>query len=1076
MVVNLMRDLLPGLALLCVQAALLGLALGKPEKRLRAWTMAWGLLTTYVILRTLSAHFSVPGLASASLAVLTLAGLAVVYSCSPRITVRFLMGGAPVALLWAMWNGTHAVQPLIASAPFCVLLLVAAFLQWRSETRLWSARVLALVLLCAAAATVALAFHGLPRPGAFSIVVLLLGCAVLLSVLGQERALGEEHLVGLTTLNLRTVPCQQGSYANLLQALLERLHSILRVDHLALWAGPQLDGNEVALAFGFSESFQQYLKQGGGKALTELAPRFGGLIIGRTLAQQPPAGLLESEAAFIEVRSRLLGEGFQGFTCLSLQNQKQVFGVVILGHGGRRGLQPSQLRFLLAFTNQTSIALENIALVNQSLRRVEEFEILTHIGTALSSSLDLESLLRLIHAELEKLLDVRNFYIAFRSSTGNVWFELEVEDGIELAPGVHGPGFCLAEIILESSEPRLVKRAGTSSGGQRSPKSWVGVPITIYGKAAGVLAVQNFEREFAYDEDHLRVLEIVAGQAAVALENARLFADESRISAQFAFLNGVARLIVSTLDVSEMLSSVARETQQYFQYEYVGIGVVNYQTKEFEFRAEAGPLAVSNGQPRSMPLGVGLMGAAARTGQVTLLNEIGQHAQTLPLHQEAQSALALPIVFAGQTMGVLSAESLVPNRFQPEHVRVLQMLVDQLAAALNNAMSFQQMQHQSVTDGLTGLKTRRYFMEALQTEWKRASRNNRSFSIILVDLDNFKQLNDTMGHLEGDLALTRVARLLQSKCRAGNIVARFGGDEFTILLPETTATQARTLCERLRLWINSDPLLSERHLVASFGVAGFPEHGASPEEVLRAADVGMYAAKRSGGDQVGHPAVVSAALDVSEPVSTHPASHTGEVSDFASAIPALFALASALDAKDALSPDHSVRVAHYAYAICEQLGLGRTESEEIRIAARLHDIGKSTFSPELLKKDGLTPEDWGTLRSHASLGAEMVSSLKGGERVASYIASHHENFDGTGYPMGLKGDLIPLGGRIIAVAEAFESMTQGPRASFTDLNEALREMDRLSGKRFDPLLVTMLQRALERERMLHEAWEKEPRQ
>ena len=138
----------------------------------------------------------------------------------------------------------------------------------------------------------------------------------------------------------------------------------------------------------------------------------------------------------------------------------------------------------------------------------------------------------------------------------------------------------------------------------------------------------------------------------------------------------------------------------------------------------------------------------------------------------------------------------------------------------------------------------------MSSELKRASRSGRPISVVLMDLDKFKSVNDTKGHLEGDLVLTRVGRLLEQKCRQSNVVARYGGDEFIILMPETGVEQAQILAERLRLWIAQDPMLSEHQITGSFGVASFPVHGFSMEDIIRVADAGMYVSKRKGGDRV----------------------------------------------------------------------------------------------------------------------------------------------------------------------------------------------------------------------------------
>src|SRR5438132_579330 len=217
---------------------------------------------------------------------------------------------------------------------------------------------------------------------------------------------------------------------------------------------------------------------------------------------------------------------------------------------------------------------------------------------------------------------------------------------------------------------------------------------------------------------------------------------------------------------------------------------------------------------------------------------------------DSHAVLCILITYGEKLQGVLNVESERESAFSPQDVLILNTLADLLATALHNSFVFQKLQQQSITDGLTGIKTRRFFWEALTSEWKRASRSGRPFSVVLMDLDKFKEVNDSLGHLEGDLVLARVGRLLEQKCRQSNVVARYGGDEFIILMLETGIEQAQILAERLRLWISQDPTLSEHHITGSFGVGSFPVHGFSMEDIIRVADAGMYVSKHAGGDRV----------------------------------------------------------------------------------------------------------------------------------------------------------------------------------------------------------------------------------
>lgn len=1053
----------------------------RPERYVRAWTWFWALLTLHAALRAAGQLWPRAGLAWVAAAVLTAAAAMLLLSARElrQIAVqgRNYLWLATVGAGWAYvaWFRPFPYPALAAPAIAVLLFAVAAFYLLQSPVGCWARRFASLALLLWGVSEwllyrfpvghTAAALAAVPAP-------MLLAVTMGAVIFEEERRAMEEHLLGLSMLNLSGGShVQSGGLPQVLNSLLDRLRNIVQVRHVALWAGPPLLPDAIELSRGFSSDFRQFFAQTAGPRLVQLLPRYGGLVVGRWRHPTAPIAGLETEPFFNQLRQQLSIEGDGGFTCLALQSRKRTFGLLLLGQMGQRRFLPGELRFLLALSTQTAVALENLSLIKASLRRSEEFEILTHIGTALSSSLSLDNLLRLIHAELQKLIDVRNFYVAFQHEISDeIRFELEVEDGAILPKRARPRRNALTEHVLASGEPLLVdgdvaefsRQAGLARSG-RNAQSWLGVPIIIHGRSVGVMAVQNYERNGAYDHDHLRILEIVAGQAAVAIENARLFAEEQRNAKQLEFLNHIAKLAISTLNPDAMLAAMAQEIQKHFPFDRIGVGVLNYQSKELEFKAEAGRKNTAGGSTlRRLPLGVGIVGAAARTGQLMLVNDLRQNPQAIPVHGDSGSALAIPITYGGQTLGILNLECDEAQAFSQEQLPILRTLADQLAVALNNSLTFQQMQQQAITDSLTGLKTRRFFMESLQSEWKRSSRSGLPFSVVLVDLDNFKSINDTLGHLEGDLTLARLARILEQRGRGSNIVARYGGDEFTILMPEANAEKAHTLCERMRVWIATDATLSERQLRASFGLASFPEHGSTPEEVLRAADVAMYASKAAGGDRVISAGDRGAVMP--PPAAPLPTATDPDQTNFAAALPALFALTVAIDSKDSLGSEHSLRVSRYSVLLAQSLKLNEEEQDRLRIAGRLHDIGKSSMGGELLRKQHLTPAEWAMLRSHPLTGAEMVAGLRGGEEVGALIASHHEWFDGSGYPRGLRGDQIPLGGRILALAEAFDAMTSstGHRPALT-FAEAGLELERSSGRQFDPLLVRVFLRALHEE-------------
>ena len=422
-------------------------------------------------------------------------------------------------------------------------------------------------------------------------------------------------------------------------------------------------------------------------------------------------------------------------------------------------------------------------------------------------------------------------------------------------------------------------------------------------------------------------------------------------------------------------------------------------------------------------------------------------------------------------------------------------LADLLATALHNSFVFQKLQQTAITDGLTGIKTRRFFWEALSSEWKRASRSGRPFSVVLVDLDKFKEVNDSMGHLEGDLVLARVGRLLEQKCRQSNVVARYGGDEFIILMPETGVEQAQALAERLRLWLSTDPMLQEHLITGSFGVASFPAHGITAEEIIRVADAGMYVSKHAGGDRVStadQPGDSESSALQRQMISGYiegflHREHTGpehleellatlrklsseEGRDEAGSVhilrEAIEALTRATELRELNGAGHGEMVARYSELIARGLGLSSEEVDGLVYAARVHDVGKLFIPERILNKSGpLTDEEFALVKLHAHAGGQIVGTLPGSHGLKPAVEHHHEAFDGTGYPGGLQGEQIPLGGRILAIADAYVNMTtERSFAPAKSSGQALTELERLSGIRYDGMLVRLLLRQLKTER------------
>jgi diguanylate cyclase (GGDEF)-like protein len=352
----------------------------------------------------------------------------------------------------------------------------------------------------------------------------------------------------------------------------------------------------------------------------------------------------------------------------------------------------------------------------------------------------------------------------------------------------------------------------------------------------------------------------------------------------------------------------------------------------------------------------------------------------------------------------------------------------------------------ALTDNLTGLGNHRSFQEDLQREIARRTRSGSCFSLVMLDLNGLKQLNDRFGHQAGDERIRAISDCLRATMRATDTAYRIGGDEFMVLLPAERAWGALEFARRLQEE-------TRRHHTEPTVTCGIAESVAfeTADTLLHRADLALYEAKRSGRQIVLHADGLAPKHDTrAEEVATRREHRLLAT-----------ALARAVDAKDAGTRNHCETVSELCVLIGQALGLDAERIERLRLAGLLHDVGKIGVSDGILQKPGRLDADEATeMSSHVRIGHAIVASAELQEE-ARWVLHHHEHFDGSGYPDGLRGDEIPPESRIILVADAFEAMTADrPYRLARPVHEALAELDGLAGMQFDPVCVDALRFAL----------------
>jgi diguanylate cyclase (GGDEF)-like protein len=403
------------------------------------------------------------------------------------------------------------------------------------------------------------------------------------------------------------------------------------------------------------------------------------------------------------------------------------------------------------------------------------------------------------------------------------------------------------------------------------------------------------------------------------------------------------------------------------------------------------------------------------------------------------------VVWTGASSAIMASVSLALKALWDESPFLALALAGPLVAvALHQRSTHEALRAMrlALTDPLTGLGNHRHFQEQLQVYLDDAAVTGAPLSVCLFDLDNFKQINDRYGHPVGDKVLAQVA----SRLRAAGNAFRLGGDEFALVLPGSGDAEALAQTERLVNALGADTTEHGGTVSFSGGVASFPQHGAERAELVRVADIALYWAKAEGKNRVR-------LYEADRPVAQH-LEELATGPDRIARLHAASALAGAVDARDAYVGSHSERVGELAAACAVQFGLPQEQVELVRLAGRLHDLGKVAIPEEILRKQGpLTAREREVLERHPQIGFGMLEPLAI-EPVASWVLHHHERWDGHGYPANLSGEQIPFGARIVLVADAYDAMLSDRvyRPMMTR-EAAVEELTRCAGTQFDPAIV-----------------------
>jgi len=434
------------------------------------------------------------------------------------------------------------------------------------------------------------------------------------------------------------------------------------------------------------------------------------------------------------------------------------------------------------------------------------------------------------------------------------------------------------------------------------------------------------------------------------------------------------------------------------------------------------------------------------------------------------SLLLVLIICFGLFLGLLF--SILSKRKLAKKTEILtkdnEGLKDKIISLQLNSQTLQRLNEKfnnlALRDYLTELYNYKYAIARLETEFARSKYGLNFLSILFIDIDYFSSVNDTYGRIFGDKILVQVADLLREHLESNAIIARYSGEEFLVILLDTPKYQATEEAKMIHSKLVSHQFRhdgSSAYLSISIGVASFPEdHATSAMQLVDFANKALCLSKEKGGNKVSifiqelFTDKEKKVLDESLESLKYKLEHMSKASKNA-LVEYIYALANAIRAKDSYTAQHSEDMVNICAETAKKIGLDEDAIENIKYGAMLHDLGKIGISEKiLLKKSELTPEERNQIMKHSQIGADIIRSIHVLKDVVPNVLYHHERYDGKGYPMGLKEEEIPIGARIIAVADAYQALASDrPYRNAYTKRQAIDILKEESGTHFDPKIV-----------------------
>ena len=660
----------------------------------------------------------------------------------------------------------------------------------------------------------------------------------------------------------------------LLQTLADHLGRLMNADacYISLWDETEQTALPGAAYGPLSETYHTIRVLPGETTFTASVLSAGEPLIANDITNSP---YMSQRLALLYNAQSMLG--------IPLIADERKIGAALVAYEKHHEFTTNEISICKQASGQLALAIAKARLFETEQHRAEQLTLINQISLDLASDLELDPLLRSLYAHLKKIVPVDMFYIALHDPTARQFYlPAYAQDDIYIShdqsesftysvlPMPDLTGHIIQDrktLYISDMEDKHVGMSATLPRlGDQTIRCYLGVPLLLHGEVTGVLSIQSYHPD-AYSPDLIRLIETIATQLSIALENVRLYQQAlATVERSEALRRAIQEISTSSLEAQEVYAAIHRATGLLMPAAAFVISLYDEKMQAIyqAYLYDHGELWPDEWESMENCFA----GYVLRKGRSFLINDFNDFPASEYAfnfygagNDDTLSGLAVPVFLAEKVVGVLFTQSYHKNAFTEDHRKLLEMIASQAAVALDNARLYSEVQRLAITDSLTGLYNRRHFFKLAYVEFERAVRYQHPLSAIMLDIDHFKNTNDTYGHLVGDVVLQAIANFCQQALRKIDVLARYGGEEFVILMPETNLKDAVQTAERLRNYIMQNSIQTDQHLLnvtISAGVSVLEitatkrkqEPAKLLERLIDQADQALYTAKQTGRNRV----------------------------------------------------------------------------------------------------------------------------------------------------------------------------------------------------------------------------------